>query len=348
MTEKIHHRVLWADYAKFIAIYFVVLGHSDLPCGNFRNFIYLFHLPLFFLISGYFDNSLKYTFKSFLIRNLKLLIVPYICFNILCIPFSWTSVYMHPELYPGIDSMEGYLLNPLCGIILGDDRVTSFSYLPCGPLWFLIALFIMKFCFYHLCKLEGIVKYRLLYWCILIVLFPILFMYIGKRMTIYSLDSTLLAIPFYIIGYLMKKISFPPIQFDSKFIELILSVGIIFYILLVGLDNGYVDINGGVYGYSLIMFYLNGVLASYLVLLLCTKLTKTIKLFQYIGANTIIILGVHLITIRMCKFFMVYVFDVPVESLTVFHSIAISIFALISCYPFIVWINKFTPWMIGK
>mgnify|MGYP006335831559 FL=1 len=96
------------------------------------------------------------------------------------------------------------------------------------------------------------------------------------------------------------------------------------------------------------MFYLNGVLASYLVLLLCTKLTKTIKLFQYIGANTIIILGVHLITIRMCKFFMVYVFDVPVESLTVFHSIAISIFALITCYPFIVWINKFTPWMIGK
>ena len=57
-------RILWADYAKFVAIYLVVLGHADLPFGDSRNFIYLFHLPLFFLISGYFDNSLKYNFKT--------------------------------------------------------------------------------------------------------------------------------------------------------------------------------------------------------------------------------------------------------------------------------------------
>lgn len=125
--DLIKKRILWADYAKFVAIYLVVLGHADLPSGDFRNFIYLFHLPLFFLISGYFDNSLKYNFKTFIVHNFKLLLVPYLCFNVINIPISWSSVYLHPELYPGIDSAWEWLLCPLYGILLGDDRVTSCS-----------------------------------------------------------------------------------------------------------------------------------------------------------------------------------------------------------------------------
>ena len=235
LSEK--KRILWADYAKFVAIYLVVLGHADLVPGEFRNFIYLFHLPLFFLISGYFDNSLKYNFKSFLLHNFKLLIIPYLCFNIINIPISWSSVYLHPELYPGIDSVGEWLLCPLFGMILGDDRVTSCSYLPCGPLWFLVALFLMKIVFYFLRRVAQSIKYKYIefaYWLILSLLFVVLFLLLGKKFPYYSLDSMLISMPFYMIGFLMKKTAFP-IEFDRKF-SYVLLIFIFAYIYYWGVE----------------------------------------------------------------------------------------------------------------
>lgn len=343
-------RVLWADYAKFIAIYLVVLGHADLSPGNFRNFIYLFHLPLFFIISGYFDNSLRYSFKENLFRNLKLLIIPYLCFNVINIPISWTSIYLHPELYPGIDSMKGLILSPLYGMFLGDDRVTSCSYLPCGPLWFLVALFVIKNCFYFLSRFACLLKIKLfevLYWVSLILFFVALYLLLGNRFPYYSLDSAFLSMPFYIMGFLMKKVSIP-ISFEKKSISYVMGIFILVYLLLVGLTNGRVDIDAGVYGHNLVMFYLNGLLGSYLVLLLCGLFTKPIKIVQYVGANTMIVLGMHLITLRFLKFFMSYVLGISISSVTISQSIVISIMSFILCYPFVIYINRYAPWMIGK
>lgn len=345
-------RILWADYAKFVAIYLVVLGHADLPSGDFRSFIYLFHLPLFFLISGYFDNSPKYNFKTFIVHNFKLLLVPYLCFNVINIPISWSSVYLHPELYPGIDSAWEWVICPLYGILLGDDRVTSCSYLPCGPLWFLVALFSIKVVFYFLRRVElyhCLIKYKYIeffYWLICSLLFVALFGLLGKKIPYYSLDSMLLSMPFYMIGFLMKKKAFP-IEFDRKF-SYVLLIFIFAYIYIIGVSNGYVDIDAGIYGKNLILFYLNGFLGSYFVLLLCGLLTKPIKLVQYIGANTIIVLGVHLATLRVVKFLMLYGLGISVGSMTIVQSIIISVVSFFLCYPFIVFVDKLAPWMVGK
>lgn len=343
-------RILWADYAKFIAIYLVVLGHTNLPSGNFRNFIYLFHLPLFFLISGYFDNSLKHSFKSYLFRNIKLLIIPYICFNIINIPISWTSIYLHPELYPGIDSFGKLLLCPLYGMILGDDRVTSCSYLPCGPLWFLVALFIIKTCFYLFNRFALLLKNKFVetsYWSFLLLLFVLLFWVFRNLPHLYSLDSAFLSMPFYMLGFLMKKVYFP-IQFKKKTVSYIICIFIFIYIFCFGLTNGRVDIDAGIYGNNLIMFYLSGLLGSYLILIVCGLFTRPVKFVQYIGANTIIVLGVHIITIRIVKFFMSYVLSLSLTSITIGKSVAISIAAFVLCFPFILLVNRFAPWFVGK
>ncbi len=343
-------RVLWADYAKFVAIYLVVLGHTNLPFGNFRNFIYLFHLPLFFLISGYFDNSLKYSFKSYLFRNIKWLIIPYICFNIINIPISWTSVYLHPELYPGIDSFGKLLLCPLYGMILGEDRVTSCSYLPCGPLWFLVALFIIKICFYFFYRFTLLLKNKfveILYWLFLFLLFVLLFWFFRNLLNLYSLDSAFLSMPFYMMGFLMKKVYFP-IQFREKTVSYIICILICIYMFCFGLTNGFVDINAGIYGHNLIMFYLSGLLGSYLILVVCGLFTKPIKFVQYIGANTIIVLGMHLLTIRIVKFFMFYVLGISLTSVDICKSVVISIVAFVLCFPFVLLVNRFAPWLVGK
>ena len=54
MTQRIN----WIDWAKVFAIYLVILGHhisKDVEGESLvKNFIYAFHMPFFFFISGLF------------------------------------------------------------------------------------------------------------------------------------------------------------------------------------------------------------------------------------------------------------------------------------------------------
>lgn len=51
-------REVWADYVKALAIFLMVLGHFNLNSEASEQFIYMFHMPVFFLISGYFDKGM--------------------------------------------------------------------------------------------------------------------------------------------------------------------------------------------------------------------------------------------------------------------------------------------------
>ena len=53
-TFIITNRLNWIDWAKVIAISFVVFGHIPQVSGSFpQHYIVTFHMPLFFFISGY-------------------------------------------------------------------------------------------------------------------------------------------------------------------------------------------------------------------------------------------------------------------------------------------------------
>lgn len=51
-------RIEYLDYAKGIGIILVVLGHILIK-GNIKIYIYSFHMPLFFIISGYLFNYIN-------------------------------------------------------------------------------------------------------------------------------------------------------------------------------------------------------------------------------------------------------------------------------------------------
>ena len=79
-TEKTS-RILWIDVAKGITIILVVLGHSSLP-STISRFIWAFHMPVFFLVSGGATNWKKYTFFKFLLRRMKTLVLPFCIYSI--------------------------------------------------------------------------------------------------------------------------------------------------------------------------------------------------------------------------------------------------------------------------
>lgn len=76
-------RVLWIDVLKGLAIILVVIGHSAVECGlnYWSNWIYTFHMPLFFLISGFLFTPQSE--KCYFHKSFRRLIIPFIAFVIL-------------------------------------------------------------------------------------------------------------------------------------------------------------------------------------------------------------------------------------------------------------------------
>lgn len=63
-VSKKTQRIEWLDVAKGIAILLMVGGHSSLP-ARAQNWIYSFHMPLFFIASGYATAWVHDSFKSY-------------------------------------------------------------------------------------------------------------------------------------------------------------------------------------------------------------------------------------------------------------------------------------------
>lgn len=126
----------WVDWAKFFGIYLVVLGHGGLISTNATQYIYSFHMPLFFILSGYLYKPRM--LKEELKKGIDTLLIPYLCMNILCFILSLVFYLIHPpySLTP--------ILQRLGGILGGLGYNTEFLRPVSTPTWFLIALFIVK------------------------------------------------------------------------------------------------------------------------------------------------------------------------------------------------------------
>ena len=119
-------RELWIDWSKMIGIFLVVLGHYNLENREWFTFIYSFHMPLFFIMSGYLftppcfvyenakrgDKSLK--FVDFINKNIKSLIFPYLIYCFISI--IWVF-FLH--IVNGGELPDDYFIKSIYGIILG-------------------------------------------------------------------------------------------------------------------------------------------------------------------------------------------------------------------------------------
>ena len=76
MESEQKKRITWIDMAKGYGIILVILGH--LKFDMFRDWIFTFHMPLFFFLSGYVFST-KYDFVTFLKRKCRSMILPYLC-----------------------------------------------------------------------------------------------------------------------------------------------------------------------------------------------------------------------------------------------------------------------------
>lgn len=166
------------DIAKGIGIILMVLGHC---CGiRLYNWIYCFHMPLFFIMSGMFFVPEKYSFRVFLQKRIRQLIVPLIIFLLVIV-----SLYL--------------LLMPEKNI-LGSFRLG----LP-GALWFLWVLFIIETLYFGIDRALNSNKFLLLSVAVASAIFAKWLDVNSYGSRSWYINSIFVAIPFYCIGHVFGK-----------------------------------------------------------------------------------------------------------------------------------------------
>lgn len=154
--HKIDNRYKWIDVAKGLGIVLVVYGHVlrgihgslAIPLSESffmfsDNFVYSFHMPLFFILSGlFFEKSLrKRTTISFLKEKLYSLAYPFIVWSILQ------------------TSIEFFLSKYTNGSV-GIEELWTCLFIPRAQFWFLYALFfinLINLCLFAINKKYGLI-----------------------------------------------------------------------------------------------------------------------------------------------------------------------------------------------
>ncbi len=188
------NRDVTIDVMKGIAILAMIAGHCFIPL-RLLHFIYMWHIPLFFFVSGYFfkDKPLGKTVSGIW----RGVLVPYLvvaAFILLCTICS-DSLW-------GTDLLKskGIALFAVNGLLADPDAYGG-AY-KCGPIWFLLALGWCKVAYGILAKLRLNVIVETL--CLGVLSYLIVRYHDGLYMPFFMLQA-FASLVFYHAGYLFKR-----------------------------------------------------------------------------------------------------------------------------------------------
>lgn len=268
------------DCMKGIAILLMVLGHS-LPNSNFgsyiHGFIYSFHMPLFFLISGYFYNK-RPTIEQ-IKRDFYGLILPYIIFCCLLMLYGLFTDLFRNITFPH-ETVKWFRIG-FYGSYNPNTQLGNWV----GPIWFLICLFWCKTVFNFLYSENEDKNIVLFIFLPIIVSYLFNFFYIP----LYVLQG-LTSMIFYHIGHLARKNNL----LNKKYSRSMIFFLFIFWIYCIFFSH--INMQSGYYD-NFIVNVVGAVSGTYFIYLsikfIETKICLIKKILIYIGKYSLIVLCFH-------------------------------------------------------
>lgn len=302
-------RIDYLDTAKGILILLMLYGHVFLD-GAFRQFLYTFHMPAFFIISGMLLCLSESWINLPLIKILKnktyRLIIPFLFFE--CI-----GVFTDIVRFGFTLNLKGYIYNT---ITMNCNN---------GPDWFLFVLFVdeMMFIIIHRYINQKYIQ--------VIITFLIGVMLIINHCLFPCAGQVGIGLLFLCCGFLLCKL----FQFNNAILTVISGLMTVMITIL----NGKVDMAEWYFG-VIPLYIIGSITGTYFVINISKSISS--RLLTFFGKNTLIILGTHqAILLPIRHYAKMPVFSI-INSTIIF--IAITLIEIPIIYVF----NRYIPFLCGK
>ena len=318
-------RIRYVDIAKGIGILLVVLCHI-MSNSSIYNIIYMFHMPLFFFLSGItFNNTEKFT--KFIEKKFRGICIPYFLFSIVSFIY-WILIERKIRNQLDISAFKNFVNILLC-------QVENNLYIANVVLWFLPCLFISSIIAYNILKKKKGVIYSLL-------LLIIGYILCTKQITLpFTLETSFIAQFFIICGFYFNKAK----KFNNNLLYLLISI---LLFIFSAVFNTEVNMLSHSYG-NLLLFVMGSISGIYIMIFVCRLIKKSLVL-EKIGKMSLLIMCCHeplkRIVLQILSLLLNESTDIIRTNYIV--SIVALVIIIIIIFPFNYLINKYVPFILGK
>ncbi len=326
---RANRRIIEIDIIKALGIICVVIGHSGSPLTDF---IYLFHMAIFFMASGFCYKKVNPNFVmllSYIKRKIKSLWVPLFVWNAIFVFLH--NFFININVYTDNPRIFDYVSGTHIGTTVGYNEIDIFLQLLKGFLfwtseeifgasWFLRILFIV------------IVGYVLVdYIClnsknnyIIQSLISVLFLMAGylcsiKNYSFHGLEDSLSCYCLYHIGVMLRYYH-ERVVYSKRMalVNFFISLSVLIYLNKIG------TISLGNNRYENPLFLLLSSLAGWILLMSVSIFLKDVKctcLLQLIGKRTISILILHFLAFKIVALGVVLYYKIPIFCVAAFPNL---------------------------
>ena len=349
-------RIVWIDNARALGMIAVFYGHiiemlagesySGFEYTQFR-FIYAFHMPLFFFLSGFLNKEKPISAGHLFLEKFYTLIIPATFLSLLMIP-----LFMIKDMFL-FQSFNPWKFAPrLVGLLTGQPKLNWMT-------WFIYCLFSVELLHFFVSRWKAVpnwLKFIIFYlagWLITWNLSTVVRLtYIPANC--WYIHEAVIAYSFFLLGMIVNKSGV--CQRLSRFT---VSLGMCFVFLVITVVT--LNLNTGPFYFpqpAVIMslsqhghpfFFLLTAVAGIGFIITLSMLIPPNYVFNFIGQNTLVLLGLAGAFIYFGNGFLIKGLSLfPVEiSKTTIAFIGTSI-AMTVCVPVALVINLLVPQLVGK
>ncbi len=261
-------RLSWLDSLRGFGIILITLGH--LGCFELlERYIYSFHVPLFFFISGYLYRRGTQPLSTYIKKKTLTILVPFL---------TWTF------LSTMVNVVLGYDIIPLIKRALTINGQLTWN----SPLWFLLVLYFVEVLFTLLDRANERTHFKMIIFAVSLIIFVL----IGDIRLTLKLNLVPFAMVFYCMGNIMRR----SIENRGLFLKRWQKYPLALLLLLTGFVFGGVLNTRIKYTHAIWGNYLYLFIAAFCSILFYYILFRNVdkigysKLLTYLGKNSMIIM----------------------------------------------------------
>lgn len=329
-TIGVNKRYTFVDYAKVIGMFLVIYAHLSPNTVWIKRWIYTFHMPLFFIISGWLSKGPQ-SLKTCLISQFKHLLVPAVFFTLLfvvfmCVPYHFGFFDLQSDA--GISAKSNVFDTGLAIIQYDLGRFIHGGKILPVTMWFLFALFY--------CHILNWFRIKWGSWFYVICLLLLSTVFIHKLP--FFISQGVLGYMFFFMGQ-QKELLLKLLSLKTPYYLVMVMISLTILCFNYGIDIFKLKMGVLPAPFNLVLMFVNGVLGSVLMLRVCMLFKKN-SFVEKLSKSLITCLGMQFVFIYAYKHTIHYGQNILVSLLA-------TVVIMMACYLMHVVFVRICPSLLG-